>query len=90
LAHRSGRFRNWPIGPAYGLPVCQAASRLPDATGLAHERPWTEENRVAAIDGFLTQARKTLTPFNVFLAADIFGYVCWNVDDTRIGQKLEI
>jgi hypothetical protein len=25
----------------------------------------------------------------VFLAADIFGYVCWNLDDTGIGQMLE-
>lgn len=64
-------------------------ARLPDATGLAYEMPWTEQNRVAAIDGFFTEARKALTPFNVFLAADIFGYVCWNLDDTKIGQDLE-
>ena len=63
--------------------------RLPDATGLAYDVPWTEGNREAAIDGFLSQARTTLTPFNVFLAADIFGYVCWNPDDTKIGQQLE-
>jgi len=25
----------------------------------------------------------------VFLAADIFGYVCWNTNDTGIGQQLE-
>jgi Uncharacterized conserved protein len=64
-------------------------ARLPDTTGLVYEMPWTEQNREAAIDGFFNEARKTLTPFNVFLAADIFGYVCWNPDDTRIGQKLE-
>ena len=64
-------------------------ARLPDATGLAYELPWTEQNREAAIDGFYKEARKTLTPFNVFLAADTFGYVCWNPDDTKIGQKLE-
>jgi hypothetical protein len=63
--------------------------RLPDTTGLVYERPWTEPNREAAIDGFLTDARTALTPFNVFLAADVFGYVCWNRDDTRIGQQLE-
>ena len=63
--------------------------RLPDVTGLAYELPWTEQNREAAIDGFLSEARKTLTPFNVFLAADVFGYICWNRDDTKIGQKLE-
>jgi hypothetical protein len=64
-------------------------ARLPDTTGLVYERPWTEENREAAIEGFFTEARKALTPFNVFLAADVFGYVCWNRDDTKIGQKLE-
>jgi hypothetical protein len=64
-------------------------ARFPDATGLAYEMPWTEQNRTAAIDGFLNEARRTLTPFNVFLAVDIFGYVCWNPDDTKIGQKLE-
>lgn len=64
-------------------------ARLPDATGLVYDLPWTEQNREAAIDGFLKEARKTLTPFNVFLAVDIFGYVCWNRDDTKIGQKLE-
>ena len=63
--------------------------RLPDTTGLAYEMPSTEQNREAAIDGFLGEARKELTPFNVFLAADVFGYVCWNPDDTKIGQKLE-
>jgi hypothetical protein len=63
--------------------------RLPDATGLVYEMPWTEQNREAAIDGFLSEARQTLRPFNVFLAADVFGYICWNSDDTKIGQKLE-
>jgi hypothetical protein len=64
-------------------------ARLPDATGLVYEMPWTEQNREAAIDGFFTEVRRRLAPFNVFLAADTFGYVCWNLDDTRIGQKLE-
>jgi hypothetical protein len=63
--------------------------RLPDTTGLAYDRPWTEQNRESAIDGFLSQARVALAPFNVFLSADTFGYICWNTDDTKIGQKLE-
>ena len=41
------------------------------------------------ISGFLQEAKQRLAPYNVFLAADIFGYVCWNLDDTQIGQKLE-
>ena len=64
-------------------------ARFPDASGLAYDRPWTAQNRTAAIDGFFNEARTALTPFNVFLAADIFGYVCWNLDDTNIGQNLE-
>jgi hypothetical protein len=28
-------------------------------------------------------------PYNVFVSIDIFGYVCWNPGDTRIGQQLE-
>lgn len=63
--------------------------RFPDAPGLTYPMPNTEENRVAAISGFLSEARKRLIPYNVFLAADIFGYVVWNSNDTHIGQKLE-
>lgn len=63
--------------------------RFPDARGLQFSRPNTEENRVKAISGFLMEARMRLSPYNVFLAADIFGYVDWNLNDTEIGQKLE-
>ena len=62
--------------------------RLPDAEGLVFQETQTEENREAAVDGFLREARAALTPFNVFVAADVFGYVCWNPDDTGIGQQL--
>jgi hypothetical protein len=44
---------------------------------------------VATIGDFLAEARQKLVPYNVFLSADVFGYVCWNVDDTGIGQLLE-
>lgn len=64
-------------------------ARLPDATGLIYRQPDTMQNRVAVIGGFLREARTALVPYNVFLAIDIFGYVCWNPDDTRIGQQLE-
>jgi len=63
--------------------------RFPDAAGLAYSVPNNQGNRVRAITGFLVEARKKLKPYNVFLAADIFGYVCWNLDDTKIGQRLE-
>ncbi len=63
--------------------------RFPDTLGLRFSMPNTEENRVKAITGFLMEARRRLIPHNVFLSADIFGYVCWNRNDTDIGQRLE-
>jgi len=64
--------------------------RFPDAPGLRFSKPVDSmKSRMSAIDGFLSEARRRLTPYNVFLAADIFGYVMWNLDDTHIGQRLE-
>ena len=63
--------------------------RFPDHKGLVFGIANTEENRINAISGFLTEARKKLTPYNVFVSADIFGYVAWNLDDTQIGQKID-
>jgi hypothetical protein len=63
--------------------------RFPDASGLQFSMPNTEESRVRAVSGFLMEARRRLTPYNVFVSADIFGYVCWNLNDTKIGQRLE-
>jgi len=63
--------------------------RFPDAAGLAFAQADTQENRMAAIAGFLDAARQRLARHNVFIAADVFGYVAWNRDDTHIGQQLE-
>jgi hypothetical protein len=63
--------------------------RFPDAPGLIFSAPLTQASRIDAIDGFLSTARRRLRPFNVFVAADIFGYVCWNTNDTFIGQRIE-
>jgi len=63
--------------------------RFPDSHSPRFSQPSTEEARVKAIAGFLHEAKARLAPYNVFLAADIFGYVCWNLNDTDIGQKLE-
>lgn len=62
--------------------------RFPDKRGLVFSKPNTEENRVAAISGLLSATRKKLEPYNVFLSADIFGYVSWNLNDTEIGQRI--
>jgi hypothetical protein len=63
--------------------------RFPDKKGLKFAVSNTEENRVRYISGFLCEAKKKLAPYNVFVAADIFGYVPWNLNDTQIGQKIE-
>ncbi len=63
--------------------------RFPDSSSPRFSRPSTEESRVKAVSGFLQEAYNSLLPYNVFVAADIFGYVCWNYNDTHIGQKLE-
>lgn len=62
--------------------------RFPDKRGLVFSKPNNEQNRVDAINALLTEARKKLEPYNVFLAGDIFGYVAWNLDDTEIGQRI--
>ena len=63
--------------------------RFPDSSAPQFSRPNTEENRVTAVSGFLRAAKSRLKEYNVFLSADIFGYVCWNPNDTKIGQKLD-
>ncbi len=63
--------------------------RFPDRKGLKFSVRNDEENRVKYISGFLAEARRRLAPYNVFVAADIFGYVSWNLDDTQIGQRLD-
>lgn len=63
--------------------------RFPDAVGLHFAAANTEAARVEAIGGFLDAARARLAPYNVFIAADVFGYICWNANDTQIGQQLE-
>lgn len=62
--------------------------RFPDAKGVEFSEASTEESRPKAIDAFLEEARAKLVPYNVFLSADVFGYICWNTGDTGIGQRI--
>lgn len=62
--------------------------RFPDSGEAQFSQPNTQANRVAAITGFLQAARQRLIPYNIFLAADTFGYTAWNTNDTYIGQDL--
>jgi hypothetical protein len=62
--------------------------RFPDNRGVGFSKPAHEDTRTEAITGFLKAAHEALTPYNVMVVADIFGYVCWNTNDTDIGQKI--
>jgi hypothetical protein len=62
--------------------------RFPDKPGLRYAEPANEASRTAAVSGFLQAAGQALVPYNVQVAADIFGYVLWNANDTDVGQKL--
>jgi hypothetical protein len=63
--------------------------RCPDKKGVVFSQPSNQDTRTAAVTGFLKAAHQALAPTNVFVAADIFGYVPWNTDDTGIGQKID-
>lgn len=62
--------------------------RCPDKPGVVFSQPNTMENRTRAVTGFLKAAYAALAPYNVMVAADVFGYVLWNLDDTGVGQKI--
>ncbi len=75
---------------AYGFDEIQFDYlRFPDESGIAFSQPSTQKNRVATLAEVLKTARARLASYNVFIAADLFGYAMWNTDDTGIGQYLE-
>ena len=63
--------------------------RFPDSKGVKFSVENTQAERVKAISGFLEAARTRLTPYNVFISADIFGYVSWHNADIEIGQRVD-
>jgi hypothetical protein len=63
--------------------------RFPDNRKVGFSKPANQDSRTEAITGFLKAAHQALAPYNVMVAADIFGYVMWNLDDTGIGQKVD-
>lgn len=84
----------------YNIAIAKAAAKLgfdeiqfdyvrcPDKKGVVFSQPSNQNTRTAAITGFLKAAHRALAPYNVMVSADIFGYVCWNLNDTGIGQKI--
>ncbi len=85
---------------AYNIAIAKAAAevgfdevqfdyvRFPDNRSVGFSKPANQNSRTEAITGFLKAAHQALIPYNVMVAADIFGYVMWNLDDTGIGQKV--
>lgn len=63
--------------------------RFPAKTGLKLSKESTEENRLKAIETFLSSAQKRLRKYGVFISVDTYGNICWVNDDTGIGQSVE-
>lgn len=63
--------------------------RFPATRTIRFGKTNNQHNRVGAISAFLKQAKKALEPTGVKISVDTYGYVCWNSNDTGIGQKLE-
>lgn len=63
--------------------------RFPDRKGIKFSVENTQAERVKTITGFLERARTRLIPYNVFISADIFGYVSWHNADIEIGQRVD-
>jgi hypothetical protein len=57
---------------------------------IQYAKPLTQENRVAALDGFLSQAHAAVNAAGGFLSMDTFGYTTWWTDDGGIGQDLAV
>src|SRR5260370_10547508 len=57
---------------------------------IQYSHPLTEQNRVSALKGFLSQAHAAVNDAGGFLSMDTFGYTTWWDNDGGIGQELEI
>ncbi len=63
--------------------------RFPASKTIRIGKANTQYNRVNSISSFLKAAKEALDPMGVRISVDTYGYVCWNKNDTGIGQKLE-
>lgn len=59
-----------------------------DMSGIVYPYA-TGQTKEDVIAEFLAYAKKELEPFNVYLAADVFGLTTLTVDDMGMGQKFE-
>jgi hypothetical protein len=54
-----------------------------------YSKPVSKTTRLPAIAGFLERARRELGAQGGYVAADVFGYIAFNENDTDIGQRVE-
>lgn len=93
----SAKFRSYNIGLAKeaaraGFNEIQFDYvRFPDVPRKANlnYRNSSGAIKAEAIQSFLLEARAALKPYNVYIAADVFGWITTTVDDLRIGQYWE-
>lgn len=62
--------------------------RFPAKADLCFSEPHTQENRIKAIDRFLSAAKERLRPHGTFISVNTYGNVCWSDDDTNIGHTV--
>jgi len=62
--------------------------RFPAKANLKLKKESTEENRLKAIETFLSSAQNRLRKYGVFISVDTYGNICWVDDDTGIGQTV--
>ncbi|HEY2593752.1 MAG TPA: putative glycoside hydrolase, partial [Chloroflexota bacterium] len=69
-----------------------ATDPSPDSSvnDIQYAQPPNEDRRVAALNGFLSQAHAAVNAAGGFLSMDTFGYTTWWTDDGGIGQDLQV
>lgn len=63
--------------------------RFPAKANLKLKKESTEENRLEAIETFLSSAQNRLRKYGVFISVDTYGNICWESGDNGIGQSVE-
>ncbi len=62
--------------------------RFPAKLSLLFSQENTTENRVQAIEDFLSSAKNRLRKYGVFISVDTYGNICWVDGDSNIGQTI--
>ncbi len=91
--------RSWEYPHALAVEACELGFdeiqfdyvRFPsgEAVEVSGQLDMTQEQRVAAIEGFLAEARELLHPLGCAVSADVFGIIVSTPNDQGIGQRPE-